>query len=182
MGYVYSVAHIGSEGTSGDEAHMAAEADSAEARTRLPRTDGDPRRPQGAGRPPGSRPDATDRLVTAATAHTPRSQRLRASRDFAAVARSGRRTRHRLLSITLQPNDLPYSRYGFAVSRRVGGAVVRNLVRRRLREILRLLPLRAGYDIVITAHADSASARFRELEEALQSICERSRILATPSR
>ncbi len=80
--------------------------------------------------------------------------------------RHGRRTRDPMLHLVARDNELPYSRVGYAVSRRVGGAVTRNRVKRRLRAIMRDLPLRPGYDIVAVPQHPSASASFRELSAA----------------
>lgn len=86
--------------------------------------------------------------------------------DFVEVLRDGRRVRHPLLVLGFRPNGLPQNRYGFAIGKRVGNAVTRNLVRRRLREIMRALPLAAGYDIVVTARTEAATASFDELRRA----------------
>jgi len=98
---------------------------------------------------------------------TPRAiERLRRPRDFEAVMRQGRRTRGPMLYLAARPNQLPYSRVGYAVSRRVGSAVVRNRVKRRLREIMRELPIRAGYDIVTVPQHSSVRVSFQELRAA----------------
>ncbi|ALJ22322.1 ribonuclease P protein component [Microbacterium sp. No. 7] len=58
------------------------------------------------------------------------------------------------------------SRFGFIVSKQVGGAVVRNTVRRRLKDVCaRSLPrLADGVDVVIRALPSSATADFRALQ------------------
>lgn len=75
-------------------------------------------------------------------------------------------------------NKLARSRYGFSVSRRVGGAVVRNQVKRRLREIMRSLPLEGGWDIIFIARPKAATAGFAELEKTVRWLLNRARILA----
>jgi len=77
------------------------------------------------------------------------------------------------------PNNLEYNRLGFSVSRKVGKAVVRNRVRRRLREALRLLPLRHGWDIVVIARPATASLSFADLRAALEANATRGRLLET---
>jgi ribonuclease P protein component len=77
--------------------------------------------------------------------------------------RHGTRSRDPILHLAARANDLPYTRVGYAVNRKVGGAVVRNRVRRRLREIIRQLPLRSGYDVVAVPQPLSASASFEDL-------------------
>jgi ribonuclease P protein component len=93
------------------------------------------------------------------------------------VLREGRRHRHRILSLGLKPNGLPYNRYGYAIGKRVGAAVVRNRVRRRLREVIRALTLAPGYDIVLTAGEASAAATFDQLRQAVQFCADRAGVL-----
>jgi ribonuclease P protein component len=67
------------------------------------------------------------------------------------VFRGGRAWSNNLLVLRSLASDLPHNRIGFITSKRVGGAVVRNRVRRRLREALRLMPLGTSWDIVVSA-------------------------------
>ncbi len=67
-----------------------------------------------------------------------RDLRLRRRADFGSVYERGRILNDPLLVLRVSPNELSHNRYGFVVSKRVGGAVVRNRVRRRLQEIVRL--------------------------------------------
>ncbi len=81
------------------------------------------------------------------------------------------------LVIKALPNGLALSRYGFSVSRRVGKAVVRNRVKRLLREIMRLTPLRAGWDIIFIARPAAASADYAALKGVLEDLLRRARLL-----
>lgn len=65
------------------------------------------------------------------------------------------------------------NRIGYTVSNKLGHAVVRNRIRRRLREIYRLHEgeFLRGTDLVIVARARAASADYRQLEHALLSAC-----------
>lgn len=94
------------------------------------------------------------------------------------MLQQGQRVRHPLLGLGFRPNGLEHSRVGFAVGKRVGNAVTRNLVRRRLRAITRLTPLRPGFDIVLTARADAASASYGELERGVRQCVRRAKLLA----
>ena len=107
-------------------------------------------------------------------------QRLTKRRDFTAVYRKGRALAHPLLVLRLLPNELPYSRYGFAVSKSVGKAVVRNLVRRRLREGVRTLLVQPGWDIVVIARPKAAAADFHTLRRTVAALLSRARLL-TPA-
>jgi ribonuclease P protein component len=79
------------------------------------------------------------------------------------------------------PNDLSWSRFGYAVPRRTGGAVIRNRIRRRLRELLRILPLSEGYDLVISVRPEAAQASFHELKTELTMLLKRARLLQAPA-
>ena len=70
-------------------------------------------------------------------------------------------------------NRSEYRRVGFTVSVKLGKAVVRNRVRRRLREIYRLneSKLKSGVDIVIVARGRSVGAEYAEIERAFLAAC-----------
>ncbi|MEZ4501673.1 MAG: ribonuclease P protein component [Dehalococcoidia bacterium] len=111
-------------------------------------------------------PVATTPLETAEAG--PRLESLRKARDFDQAFRRGRRSRQRLLAMVARPNDLEATRVGFAISRRVGGAVVRNRVRRRLKALLRELPIAQPTDLVLTAQPAAAEATFADLRRDLE--------------
>ena len=92
-----------------------------------------------------------------------RFESLRRRGDFARVRGRGRRTQTQRLAVySLVKRDGPV-RVGFVVSRAVGGAVERNLVRRRLREALRRVAAETPRDVVIVARVGSSRASFAEL-------------------
>jgi ribonuclease P protein component len=98
---------------------------------------------------------------------------LKKANDFRRVYGAHRRREGRLLAVYSLPNQLSHTRVGFAVSTKVGGAVVRNLVKRRLREVLRDWLEEAGHpgvDLVIVARPESAGAGFQELSQELRSL------------
>jgi len=97
--------------------------------------------------------------------------------QFALVYNKGSSWRSSLVVLKVLPNELDISRYGFSVSRRVGKAVVRNRVKRLLREILRQAPLQSGYDIIIIARPAAASAGYASLEKSVNDLLSRARLL-----
>lgn len=72
------------------------------------------------------------------------------------------------MRVTVLDNGLKHNRYGFAVSRRIGGAVVRNRTKRRLREITHQVRTAPGHDVLVTAEPSSADASFQELTRAFE--------------
>ena len=103
---------------------------------------------------------------------------LRRRADFDAVMRSGTARSHRILVLRWRHTDRAETRIGLSTPRSIGGAVVRNRVRRRLREIVRerLGDIGAGYDLLLIARPDAAGASFAELRSALATLLERAGI------
>ena len=103
----------------------------------------------------------------------PAESRMRRQRDFADAVRRGSRSGRTLLTGHLlvpagAEEDIP-PRAGFVVGRPVGGAVVRNRVRRRLRALVReyLSSLPGGSLLVVRAHPQAATARQADLAAEL---------------
>jgi ribonuclease P protein component len=103
--------------------------------------------------------------------------RLRRRKDFDVVFRKGRALHNDLLVLRSVPNALEHNRYGFVTSKKVGKAVVRNRVRRRLREAVRVLPVEPGWDVVVSAKARASEADFHELNRAVTELLGRAGIL-----
>ena len=76
------------------------------------------------------------------------------------------------------PNKLNSSRFGFVVSRRIGKAVVRNRIKRLLREIARHTPVRPGWDIVFIARVPAAAAGFEVLRKSARELLFRAGLYA----
>ena len=82
--------------------------------------------------------------------------------DFDAVYRAGKRRSNSHFTVFFRANQLPQSRFGFSIKKALGGAVLRNRIRRRVREIVRChrLEIPAGWDIVIHPKNNVAKADF----------------------
>jgi ribonuclease P protein component len=104
---------------------------------------------------------------------------LRRPADFAALQRNGTSRAHPFVVVRTARNGLERTRYAFSTGRRLGGAVVRNRVRRRLREIARsLLPRVApGWDVLIVARVGAVAASYAQLHEVVARLFERAGIL-----
>lgn len=113
-----------------------------------------------------------------------RQQRLRRTADFQRVRTQAPRGWHDpLLSLYAAPADQAGSRLGVVVSKRVAReAVIRNRVRRRVRESARLAwpSLRPGYDVVFVARPASARASWTDLRASVEALLGRARVLVPP--
>ncbi len=96
------------------------------------------------------------------------SQSLKENYIFRRLYAKGNSSANRYLALYCRKNRQSVNRVGITVSAKLGCAVVRNRIRRRLREIYRLneqafLP---GYDLVVVARSQAVTASYRQLERA----------------
>jgi len=100
--------------------------------------------------------------------------RLRRGREFDAVFEYGRVEQGRLIVLRARPNGLGQSRWGFAVGKRLAPrSVVRNRLRRRLREGVRMSQGAAGWDFIAVARPALLNASFAAAASELQSLVTR---------
>jgi ribonuclease P protein component len=95
----------------------------------------------------------------------PREARLVRRGDFDAVYRAGKRRSSSHFTVFFRANQLPVTRFGFSIKKALGGAVVRNRIRRRVREIVRChrIEIPTGWDIVIHPKSSVGRAEFAGL-------------------
>lgn len=176
------------------EAHLPAQQHQAEAVPRLPCPYGHqrrPQRPQASSRQGSQAPCAhraheellsptSSRQASVQMSATPtrdgftlpRSSRLRRTSDYRRVQGRGRKVRRRsLLVLWLPRRDHPIPRVGLTVSKKVGNAVVRNQVKRWLREAVRheLHRLVRPVDVVLIAHPNAATSSASSLRDEVRS-------------
>lgn len=126
-----------------------------------------------------------------------RESRLRSSQDFQRVRRRGRRQQGQWLTLayarrvetrrqreaTARPDEAqtapPPARIGFSVSKRVGSAVTRNRVKRRLREAIRrrLWKTQPGWDMILLARPEAAQVEYAALADEVYDLLRRARLL-----
>jgi len=108
----------------------------------------------------------------------PAARRLKESSEFARVKAAGESFPGRYVVISVLRLELcePW-RCGLITSKKVGGAVQRNKVRRRLREIVRAVSLRDGVWLVTIARWRAKEATYEELQHDWMRAAKRARIL-----
>ncbi len=99
---------------------------------------------------------------------------LKKNSDFRRLYSKGKKRSHAVMVVYCRQR-LDHNRVGYTVSTKAGHAVVRNRVRRRLREIYRLNApaLKAGYDIIIVARTRCVGAEYAKMDRAFLSACEK---------
>ena len=104
---------------------------------------------------------------------------LKENHIFRRLYQKGRSAVSPWLAVYVRRTGRPVNRLGFTVSTKLGHAVVRNRVRRRLREIYRLHEDRmaTGLDIVVVARVRAARASYQQLDESFVRLCTKLGIL-----
>jgi ribonuclease P protein component len=151
-----------------DEAHLPAEQSRPQAASRVPLPHGNPGRPQGVERPSRARPQETQRLST-----------IRKRADFLA-ANGGLRasTPGFILLVRDRKDSDPAMRVGFTVTKKIGGAVIRNRMKRRFRALAREIVAARGFagaDHVMIGRAKGIERDFGLLRSELSSALDRLR-------
>ena len=104
---------------------------------------------------------------------------IKLNSDFRRIYARGKSAVSPCVVVYCRRNRLGRNRTGYTVSKKLGGAVRRNRIRRRLREIVRLNQTRLcqGYDLIVVARTRALDAEYRRLEKDVLSCCERLHLL-----
>ena len=99
----------------------------------------------------------------------PKEYRLLRRSEFRQVYEAGQRRSAPLGVVFFRPNGLSLTRLGITAPTKLGGAVLRNRVKRRVREVFRLhrLTIPAGWDIVVNPREAMATVEFSKLAQEL---------------
>ena len=108
-----------------------------------------------------------------------RAVTLKENYEFRRMYQKGASAVDRCMVVYCRKNKLGRNRYGFTVSVKLGGAVVRNRARRRLREVYRLHnpELKQGYDIILVARTRTVKASWQELNDTFVKLCRKLELL-----
>jgi len=109
-------------------------------------------------------------------------ERLKKNWEFKRVYRYGRTVVSKYIVLYYCPNEMKVNRIGFSISKKVGGSVVRNRVKRLFRETFLLInqELYQGFDLVLIARKPSVKLNFQETCKELYNLCRRGQLLKKP--
>jgi len=108
-----------------------------------------------------------------------KENRLRKKKEFEKVAKEGRGVREEFLVLKYLKNNLNLVRAGFVVSQKISKkAVVRNKVKRRLREIVRrnLEKLKPGYDLIFFTKKGIEEKDFWQIKEVVENLFKKAKL------
>ncbi len=97
--------------------------------------------------------------------------------QYLTVYKSGKAWVDELIVMKALPNELGFSRFGFSVAKEIGKAVQRNRVRRLLKEVVRLTPVKPGWDIVFIARPGAVNADYHTLKKSTGKLLSRAHLL-----
>ena len=109
-----------------------------------------------------------------------RQHRLGSAGRISEVHRRGRSVANGLLVMRVIPNGLDRSRFCFVTGKRIGKAVVRNRVKRRLREVIRNSTAAPGWDTILIARKGAGDADFDQIKHAVHNLIRRTKLNAPP--
>ena len=102
---------------------------------------------------------------------------IKTQQDFSAVMRKGRAIHGKLMILRYASAPGANTRFGFVVSKTVGGAVVRNLAKRRMRELARVSEIDKPWDLIFIAKAAIATSKFEDIKLEFNSLLGKAGVL-----
>lgn len=107
-----------------------------------------------------------------------REFRITASRDYNNIYKNGKKIPGRFIILYVMNNQLERNRYGIVTSSKVGKAVVRNRVKRRLRDLVRRMDpaLKPGHDLVLVVRHHAGSAEYEQLAKDLSIVIRKAQL------
>ncbi|HIC90720.1 MAG TPA: ribonuclease P protein component [Syntrophaceae bacterium] len=99
-----------------------------------------------------------------------KTERIRKRSEFLSIARFGKRYHTKHFMVVFNPNHLGIARLGISVSKKVGGPVKRNRVKRLIREFFRLNKrnLPCSHDVLVVAKQGSSNLTYQEVYSELR--------------
>ncbi|AYO32133.1 ribonuclease P protein component [Biomaibacter acetigenes] len=104
--------------------------------------------------------------------------RLTKNFEFINVYRAGKRWSCAYFNMYVKKNNLERTRLGVSISKKVGKSVVRNRLKRRIKEIFResIGNIKKGYDVVISVKPETANIEYGQMKKEIKNLLRRGRV------
>ena len=108
---------------------------------------------------------------------------LKKNHEFKRLYNRGKSETSKCIVVYCRRNGTDHNRLGITVSAKIGNAVQRNRIRRRLKEIYRLneKSFSSGYDVILVARMRSRLAEYKELESSVLTLFRKLRLMPNVS-
>jgi len=108
----------------------------------------------------------------------PRKYKLKKDNDFKKVFKQGKNYQQEFIRLKILENNLKISRFGLIVGLKISKkAVERNKIKRRLEEVIRLKPLKPGFDVIILVSPEIVGKNYQIIEQSLTFLLKKAKIL-----
>lgn len=109
--------------------------------------------------------------------------RLIKRKEFAYIYKNGETKFYGAVKLYFIPTKLKHARIGFSVNNKIGNAVVRNKIKRRMREIIRINYnlLNPKYNYIFKALTDAPNLNYWQLEEQMLCAIKKAKLLVNPN-
>lgn len=99
--------------------------------------------------------------------------------DFRKVYDNGKSLSNKFLVMFYIKNGLSYNRVGFSTTKKLGNAIIRNRVKRLIKEAFRLnnTDMSNGYDIIFLARIRSNTANYKDIEKSILNLLKRTKLI-----
>ena len=159
-----------------DEKNVSTQQSQEKEDPRFSGADEERRRSPGSQTPSGEGPQEARRLRSPVSRAFPPRVRLRKRREYQQVYRKGFRLTGSMIVLFVLPTGLGRARLGITATKKVGGSVQRNRVRRRIREIYRHRMSRlASWDLVVNVRRRSVEGSYDSIEKEFLALVARAK-------
>ena len=104
---------------------------------------------------------------------------IKKNNDYKSVYNCNNSISDHNLVLFIKKNDYNYNRFGFTSAKKIKKAVHRNIIRRRLKEIVRAneYNLKEGYDIVLMARVNAIGSDYKNLKSSFLKLMKRKKLI-----
>lgn len=109
---------------------------------------------------------------------------IKKNSEFQLVFEKGHSIHGRYLVVYFLHNSFHYTRFGFCVGKKLGSAVCRNHIKRRLREAVRqmVFPPDSSWDIILVARHPAVAADLKGISMEIKNILVKAKLLIKPNK